>query len=167
MITHRRKLIVLTASLSLAFPAGSAEAQVFVDPGSPSDKEYGIPLEDQRCEASASCDENAPTAPGERSAPLFGEGIEPDDGNGGAGNGGGNGKNDGGSGSGSGSGDGREQREEGGTAGSLEDTLTPPQPVGATVPQGGFGSAVTIGAVALSVLLLGGVIGSIARRRSS
>jgi outer membrane murein-binding lipoprotein Lpp len=36
----------------------------------------------------------------------------------------------------------------------------------ATVPQGGFSDTLTIGAVALSVLLLGGVIGSIARRRS-
>ena len=37
----------------------------------------------------------------------------------------------------------------------------------ASVPDGGLGSSAVIGAVALSVLLLGGVIGSIARRRSS
>ena len=40
-----------------------------------------------------------------------------------------------------------------------------PVPARAEAPDGGIGAGVTIGALALSVLLLGGVIGSIARRR--
>lgn len=164
-MTNKRKLIVLAASgLAFAVPVDPAGAQVFVDPDSPTGKEYAIPLEDARRQASSGGGD-FPVQPGERAAPLFGEGIgdgeaTADDGAGASGGGGpsgsGGGKRPGGK-------DGEEDR---GAGGSVDEALRNTNTVGATVPQGGVGSAATIGIVALSVLLLGGVIGSIARRRA-
>ena len=156
----RRKLIALTAAGIALGTTAPADAQVFVDPGSPSGKEYGIPLEDARREASeGGNDELVPQ--GERSAPIFGEGVGPDRPDT-------NGKQDAGDddpsprGSEGQGGDETVKDAGGGDVGSIDSSRT----VVATVPQGGFSDTLTIGAVALSVLLLGGVIGSIARRRS-
>ena len=156
MMTTGRKLILVSLT-ALSFGAGgdSASAQVFVDPDSPTAKEYAIPLEDARRDAS-SPDGDGPVAQGDRSAPLFGEGI----GGGSEGDGGG------------GEADQTDNEPAGGRPDDGDDdgagiiTLPQARPITATVPQGGLGDAVTIGALALSVLLLGGVIGSIARRRA-
>jgi hypothetical protein len=163
-MTTRHKLIVLAASsLALAAPGDRAAAQVFVDPGSPSGKEYAIPLEEARREA-ASGGSDLKVAPGSRSAPLFGEGVGD-----GASDGGGSGSDDGSG--GAAKSDGGAQRSgssgaSGTSGGKVAQALESTHTVGAAVPQGGLGSTATIGAVALSVLLLGAVLGSIARRRT-
>ena len=163
-MTNKRKLIVLAASgVALAAPLDPAAAQVFVDPGSPSGKEYAIPLEEARREASTGGGD-FPVEQGERSAPLFGEGVGEESA------GAGDGANRGGDGTPPASG-GEKQRGSAGQGGGsdgggVEQALRGTNTVGAAVPQGGAGSAATIGIVALSVLLLGGVIGSIARRRA-
>ena len=75
----RRNLVGLALSclavLLLASPAG-AQDDVFVDPDSPTGSEYDIPLERARRDAST---DRSGAAQGYRSrtAPLFGEGIEP------------------------------------------------------------------------------------------
>ena len=75
----RRNLVGFALSclavLSLAGPAG-AQDDVFVDPDSPTGSEYDIPLERARRDAST---DRSGAAQGYRSrtAPLFGEGIEP------------------------------------------------------------------------------------------
>lgn len=152
---RRLKLIALTAAGAAICSPTPADAQVFVDPGSPSGKEYAIPLEDARREASPGGNED-PVVQGDRSAPLFGEGVEPDAGR--TADGAGTGKNK------------RSPLKDGSPDGSRAagsvDSLDRSGNVVATVPQGGFGDTLTIGVVALSVLLLGGVLGSVARRRS-
>ena len=160
-MTDKRKLIVLAASgFALALPADPAAAQVFVDPGSPSGKEYAIPLEEARREASTGGGD-FPVEQGERSAPLFGEGVgEPSSPGGSSRDGGDNRPGSGGDRQGS------AEDDEARGGGSVDEALRNTNTVGATVPQGGLGSTATIAIVALSVLLLGGVIGSIARRRA-
>lgn len=46
-----------------------------VDPGSPSEKEYAIPITKERRDASASQGKDAPVKKNDRSAPLFGQGV--------------------------------------------------------------------------------------------
>jgi hypothetical protein len=65
------------ALVGLAVVAPGAGAQVHVDPDSPSGHEYEIPLESARRQAEPGRDRSAPVPQGERSAPLFGEGITP------------------------------------------------------------------------------------------
>ncbi len=77
----RRRLIAISLAclVSLALP-GAATAQddeVFVDPDSPTGREYDIPLERARRDATSKPDPEA--ASRSRDAPLFGEGIEPPD----------------------------------------------------------------------------------------
>lgn len=61
--------IALAASWAIAGPAAALEPGVFVDPGSPAGKEYGIPLSELRGAASG----HVPA--GNQSPPLFGIGI--------------------------------------------------------------------------------------------
>jgi hypothetical protein len=154
-MTIRRRLLILAATASVCAPA-SAHAQVFVDPGSPSGKEYAIPLESARRSAAGTHHGEKDVAQGERTAPLFGEGIgdpaapaEQDDGQPQA----------------SATSEQRSTREGTRPRGPVERALRSTSPVSATVPSGGVGGAVAIGAVAFSVLMLGAVIGSIGRRR--
>jgi hypothetical protein len=168
---RHRILSTLSAAALLALSgAGSASAQgsgVHVDPGSPTGKEYGIPLEDARREAQGDNGQLDSVEQGSRTAPLFGEGVgdsssssSSSSSDGGSGNsGGGNNKSGAGKDSSSGSGD--ASGETVGTAFSGTRALQ------ATVPDGGTSSTLTIGALAISVLLLGAVLGSIARRRSN
>lgn len=146
---------VLAVALTFAAPAGARSGAVTVDPDSPSGKEYAIPLESARRAATKGTDDGPGSASqGQRSAPLFGEGV-------------------GGAPAGGGSKPGSShaqlpqrtsRRSAAGAAG--RDAVAGARPVRATVPAGGAGSVLTIGAVAVSVLLLGAVLGSIARRRS-
>jgi hypothetical protein len=148
-MTTRRTVRILAATAAvLGASAAPAPAQVFVDPGSPSGKEYAIPLESaRRNAANEGGDKSAPVAQGERSAPLFGAGIGDD--------------------RPSASGNDPQQPTRGRSGGGVERALqvTNPVGVGAAPPTGGLSAPLTIGAVALSALLLGAVIGSIARRR--
>jgi hypothetical protein len=67
------------ALVALVVFAGTAEpvsAQVFIDPDSPTAKEYEIPLESVRRGAQPGTDPSAPISQGERSAAPFGEGID-------------------------------------------------------------------------------------------
>jgi len=75
-LVRRRGLALRTAVVvTLAVP-GVAGAQdgVFVDPDSPSGKEYAIPLEEARRDAGAQGRPDR-VRPGERSAELFGAGV--------------------------------------------------------------------------------------------
>jgi hypothetical protein len=60
-----------------------AQDGVFIDPGSPSGKEYEIPFESARRGAVPETDPSAPITQGERSAVPFGEGISGDTSSGG------------------------------------------------------------------------------------
>jgi hypothetical protein len=62
-------LVLLSAALML-LPSGP-QAQVVVDPDSPAGKEYAIPLEEKRDQASG----NQDAQPGDGQASTFGEGI--------------------------------------------------------------------------------------------
>jgi len=62
---------LLTAPSALA-----AEPGVTIDPGSPSAKEYALPVDSARRDASGQ--PAKAVTPGARDAPLFGEGIKPD-----------------------------------------------------------------------------------------
>ena len=69
--------IALAASWAIAGSAAALEPGVFVDPGSPAGKEYGVPLSELRGAASG----HAPV--GNQSPPLFGIGISSHGGRGG------------------------------------------------------------------------------------
>ncbi len=155
-----RPLIALAAVLVLAGPA-QAQNGVTVDPGSPTGKEYAIPLDAARRDAAPGGDGRRPLAGRQRDAPLFGEGVGDD-------------------------GAGSEAAAEKAVASHEPDAVAPPSkarrrpaPPSRAAPRSPPSSArprpcpragsspLTIVAVALSVLLLGAVIGSIARRRGT
>jgi len=175
---HHRRLIPLAAAILVAaMPAASASAQgsgVTIDPDSPTGKEYAIPFETARRNATEGGGAELGTPQqGARSAPLFGEGVGDEIGatSGGAGPKGatkdsrsGDSSTPAGPGAGGRS---KSNRAEPDPGGEMQDAIAGTQAVRATIPDGGIGSAATIGAVALSVLLLGGVLGSIARRRNA
>ena len=151
----------MTAAFLLPATPGFAQDGVTFDPGSPTGKEYAIPFEEARRNASSDRTTlEATQRRGERSAPLFGEGIGDDSSGGGGGggstNGNGGAKGDGGSGS---------AGESGSTI--VDRSLSATNTLRAAAPDGGAQSALMIGGLALALLVLGGVIGSIARRRTS
>ncbi len=158
MNVARRTLITLAVA-AVGLPAGSASAQdgVVVDPSSPSGKEYAIPLDAARRDAAPGGQNSGGDS---QSAPLFGEGV-------------GDSQADETIAAGSkprseGESRQRKSRSEGTPepeAKTAEPKLRPARPVAAALPDGDASSTLTVVAVALSVLLLGGVIGSIARRR--
>jgi hypothetical protein len=144
--------LAATAALAFASPAAAQSGGVFIDPGSPSAKEYGIPLETARREANPAADRNAPIEQGQRTSPLFGEGISapPDRGT----------KGRGAEGSPS---------ADGAPAGSGSGGVTPPHVIQAAsnpgTPTGGASTPVIVGGVGLGVLALGGGAGLLLRRR--
>lgn len=153
----RRNLIALAAAgIVFGTPSMPANAQVFIDPDSPTAKEYAIPLEGARQDAASGSGDDLPIEQGERSAPLFGEGVEAqkESAKSTRRNGISSARQNGGS-----SSSGIESDGTGTTSAGAGRSFV------ATVPQGGFSETATIGAVAFSVLLLGGVVGSIVRRR--
>jgi hypothetical protein len=83
---------LVVASLGVLLPAGAAYAidpGIHFDPGSPSGKEYAIPLSQGRAEGAGSLNQHG-------AATLFGVGIRPPGGGGGSGTGGGGGSSTGG-----------------------------------------------------------------------
>lgn len=78
-IARRVLSLAFVTWIGAAAPAAAQGEGVFIDPGTPSSKEYVIPIEQARRDAAHGS--NTPMiTPGERSAPLFGEGVTPDGG---------------------------------------------------------------------------------------
>lgn len=145
---------MLLSALALTAPAAVAQDdEIFVDPGSPSGKEYALPVESARKQAARDAQQRSSSA---QPAPLFGEGVDDrataDAGGSGSSSGSGSAKGGGG-----GSTD-----ADGGTPAASAATLK----AQAAAPDGGIGVAAVIGAGA-GVLLLGGAIGVLLRRRSA
>lgn len=150
--------------LLLALPAvAAAQDGVVIDDDSPTGKEYAIPVERAREEASGRKGSPSPPAPGE-AAPLFGVGVgeEPDSG-GGRAEPGGTRPDRQAAGSGSGGGDARGN----GSSGDATRTRTAPTPVRAQVatPAGGTREALLVAGSAGLVITLGAVAGTSLRRR--
>lgn len=148
-------LTALVAAVLLAFagPVAAQSGGVFIDPGSPTAKEYGIPLETARRQANPGADPKAPIQQGEHASPLFGEGISTASGRGTKADGSSGSPSTKGSGAGAGAGAG----------------MTPPQVLQAAsnpgTPTGGASTPAVVVAVAFGVLVLGGGTGLLLRRR--
>jgi len=71
-----RGLLLALCGLALLAPAAvAADDEVFVDPGSPSGKEYALPVDRARQEAAGET-KGAKGSNGKAATPLFGEGVE-------------------------------------------------------------------------------------------
>ncbi|MFL5866817.1 MAG: hypothetical protein ACJ766_06930 [Thermoleophilaceae bacterium] len=152
------KLVLPSVLLAALLPSAAAakdEPGVHVDPGSPSGKEYAIPLEGARRDASgggsssgSSGGSSGSSGGGAAKAPLFGEGITPAGGSQ--------------SGGGSGNGSGGSAHKGGKKASAVEQTA---RSTLASAPAAGSGdSTAQTGAIGLAVLLLGGALGLLLRR---
>jgi len=74
-LLRRGVLLLLACGLTVIAPVASArDDQVFVDPDSPSGKEYELPVNSARRQGAAN-DKRDRAAPSQE-APLFGEGVE-------------------------------------------------------------------------------------------
>ena len=80
-----RTSATVAAALVLTTPAAAQEPGVFVDPESPTAKEYALPLENERRLADPSTPSDAAIPQGQRVSPAFGEGIAPAGSDGGGG----------------------------------------------------------------------------------
>jgi hypothetical protein len=164
--------VVCLSVLGMASTAGAQSDEVFVDPDSPTGREYDIPLERVRRDA-------APTAPAgsdtyrSRTAPLFGEGITTSEApqrsvGGSAEDGVGGSAEDGGDG-------GTSAAREGGGEGSRsreQNRRSVPPAVEAAIqqpgtPGGSAGTALLLAAISGLVLAVGVVSGLLLRRRRS
>ena len=156
-----RGLLLTLCALALTAPAAVAQDdEIFVDPGSPSGKEYALPVESARQQASRDGQQRSSAAA--RPAPLFGEGVDGSTaGQGGATSGAGAGDASRGGGGGGASGD-----ADGGTPGAQGAARTATLKAQAATPDGGIGLAAVIG-MGAGVLVLGGVIGVLLRRRAA
>lgn len=149
--------------LALLLAPSQAVAQgggVFVDPDSPTGKEYAIPLESARRQAdpdAAALRDGSGVRQGTRSAPLFGEGIV--------------------AGAASAGRDGGPPGGRPGSAGEIDPEAAegPSSQVPAAVrsgvenpgaPGGGVGTTALVGGVGIGILLVGGLAGYLVRRRS-
>jgi hypothetical protein len=149
MHARTSKLVALVALGLLVPGAGAASAQdsgVHVDPESPAGKEYALPLDSARRDASGGSNGTGASGQG---APLFGAGVSKATGSGGSER----------SGSGGGQGDGSASTDRGGSVsgGSGADAAQ----VARTVADsgGGLSAGVITLLIAMGVLLLGILIG--------
>src|SRR5436190_639289 len=75
----KRSLVLSLSALALASPAAAladgSDDGVFVDPGSPSGKEYAIPIESARRDAASGSHSASGDKPG-KAPPLFGVGVK-------------------------------------------------------------------------------------------
>lgn len=151
-------MLLLLCGLVVSAPAASAqEDKVFVDPDSPSGKEYELPIDRAR-QQGAPQTQAAESARGSQAAPLFGAGVKAD------------------SAATTARGSGEEPRGAGSADstdpanGSRSDRAEAPavaaRKAQAAVPEGGVGVAAIIG-IAAGVLLLGGLLGLLLRRRAA
>lgn len=148
--------LALTLCLCAVLMPSQASGQndgVVVDPGSPTGKEYAIPLESARRQA----EPRGPTPggpagvrQGSRSAPLFGEGIV-------AGNSKAGGKTRGGSGP---------ESDADGTGGANAPAAIRPAVENPGAPSGGVGTTLLASGGWAAILLVGGLAGYLFRRRS-
>ena len=142
---------------ALAAPARGQEDGVFIDPDSPSAKEYRLPLESERRQADPGQEPSADIVQGARSSPIFGAGIVSDSGGESerAKSNAGSTKNDAAR-----SGEPQAAEPDAEDAEIVRAATSNPGP-----PAGGVGVALTIGGVAVGVLLAGGLAGLLLRRR--
>jgi len=153
-----RGLLFALCALALSAPAAvAADDEIFVDPGSPSGKEYALPIDRARKEAARDT-KGAKDAKGQSATPLFGEGVDA------ASTPGASGRRAGGG--GKAAADDANPSAAGTGAGSRE-TAPKTLKAQAAAPDGGIGVAAIIGGVSVGVLLLGAAIGVLLRRRAS
>jgi hypothetical protein len=152
--------LVAAMMLLLAVPTPAQEEGVFIDPGSPSAKEYAIPLEAERRQADPDQEPSAGIQQGSRSSPIFGTGIV-----------------SGGSGEETSSGapsPAANERDRGARDApgktalqeSADEDVVRAAASDPGAPDGGAGVPLTIGGVAVGVLLVGGLVGLLLRRRA-
>ena len=156
---------MLCALAVTATAATAAEDEIFVDPGSPSGKEYALPIDSARQQAAAEA--RGGKTSGTKQTPLFGEGVDDRSAsNSGSDAGGGSGDDGGASPAGAGAGK-ASQTSTTRSPGTAADGGTPiTARAQAASPEGGLGTIAIIGAGA-GVLLLGGAIGLLLRRRAA
>ena len=163
--------VAALVSLTFAAPAAAQEEGVFIDPGSPSAKEYAIPLEAERRQADPGQEPSAGVQQGSRSSPIFGTGIVSDGDTGGEPSSGAPSST-----AEDGDSDAVKDRERDAAEDTPQETEPSTRPEDAAVvraatsnpgpPSGGAGVPLTIGGVALGVLLVGGLAGLLLRRRA-
>jgi hypothetical protein len=149
-------------SLIFAAPAVAQEDGVFIDPGSPSGKEYAIPLEDERRLADPAQEPSAEIQQGSRSSPIFGTGISDGDAEG-----------DASAGAPTSAGEDRDRepfadasRERDPHVSRDDDAVIRGATANPGAPSGGVEVPLTFGGVAVGVLLVGGLAGLLLRRRA-
>jgi hypothetical protein len=148
-------VIAATGLLSASPAAYAQQGGVVVDPGSPSGKEYGIPLDAARRQADPGSETSPPAPQGKSSAPLFGTGISSHSTT-----------------TETAKGTSTRSTRSSGSRHKRRATSAPvpPQVVSAAInpgkPGGGIGTPVVVGAFALCVLLAGGLAGLLVRRRA-
>jgi hypothetical protein len=155
-----RGLLLVLSVLAVAAPAAVAQDdEVFVDPGSPSGKEYALPVDSARKQAAKDAQKGSARA---QPAPLFGEGVGDTDAASTS-----SAAPAGGGGSGSdrrrAAGDDSAPGAAGGERASAAPATLKSQ---VAAPDGGLG-LVTVLAAGLAVLALGGAIGLLLRRRAT
>jgi hypothetical protein len=146
-------------------PAVAQDPGVFIDPGSPSAKEYALPFESERRQADPGTPQEAAIPQGQRVSPAFGEGIEPIGAHSNAGTSGSSSTAGGtdsaeSTRSGGGSGNGATSADGGAAEATIRAATANPG-----APGGDAGSTFAIAGVALLVLLAGLAAGFVLRRR--
>ena len=162
----RPLLGILLATAALAAPAAAQDPEpgLFIDPDSPSAKEYQLPLENERRQADPGTAPDAAVQQGQRTSPAFGVGVSEESAGGGAGNDGGGGGS-GGAGGGSGGGDAGDAP--GSVTGDAEEAETIRQATAQPgAPDDGLGGTLLAGGIAAVVLAVAGGAGLALRRRS-
>ena len=156
-----RGLLLALVALTLIAPAAIAPAalaaddEIFVDPGSPSGKEYALPIDRARKEAAR----DTKDANGQSTTPLFGEGVDDASARRASGKRAGGG--------GKAAADDASTGAAGTTGAGSRETAPKTLKAQAAAPDGGIGVAAIIGGVSVGVLLLGAAIGVLLRRRAS
>jgi hypothetical protein len=154
-----RGLLLALCALAVIAPAAvAADDEIFVDPDSPSGKEYALPVDSARKQAAGAAqgakDATAPT-------PLFGEGVE-------AAGSKATTRTSKASGAGAKAGSDDGATAAAGASTARARTAAPKTlKAQAAAPDGGIGVAAVIGGVSVGVLLLGAAIGVLLRRRAT
>jgi hypothetical protein len=147
-----KALLPLAALLAIGPPAGASakdEPGVHTDPGSPAGKEYVIPLEGARREASGGTSGHHTGGGGSAQAPLFGAGIRAQPTGGGS-----RGR----------SGHGRKAGRKQGKTEKTRERITPSTLASAPASASTESPALATGAIALAILLAGAGLGLLLRR---
>jgi hypothetical protein len=162
-----RTSATVAAALVVATPAAAQDPGVFIDPESPTAKEYALPLENERRLADPSTPSDAAVPQGQRVSPAFGEGIAPAGSDGGGGSatsasgagGSSSARSGGGGASGGSAGSGAGDADRAAAATVRAATANP------GAPGGDASDTLVIAGGALAVLVLGAGAGLFLRRR--